>query len=115
MGQNAGWAAKVEAPGRLKGGTLFRPVNYFFLGAILLILIMYRRDPRMRPALLTLLRDQKAMTFGVIWVIFALAVNFANHGFRDVLNIGIQALFGGFVVATILNWFYRRKQGSSGQ
>ncbi len=113
MGQNAGWAAKVEAPDRLKGGKLFRPVNYFFLGAILFLFIMYRRDPRMKPAVLTVLRDQKAMTFGVIWVIFALAVNFSKHGFRDVLNVGIQAVFGGFVVAAILNWFYRRKRGAS--
>ena len=63
----------------------------------------------MRPALLTVLRDQKAMTFGVIWVIFAMATNFASHGFQDVLNVAIQALFGGFAVAAILNWFYRRK------
>ncbi len=88
---------------------MFRPVNYFYLGGILLILIMYRRDPRMRPALLTVLRDQKTMTFGVIWVIFSMAANFASHGFQDVLNVAIQALFGGFAVASILNWFYRRR------
>ena len=92
---------------------MFRPVNYFLLGSILLVIIMYRRDPRNRAAIQAVLKDQKAMTFGVLWVIFALAINFADHGFRDVLNVVIQALIGGFTVAAILNWFYKRKQGSS--
>ena len=92
---------------------MFRPVNYFLLGSILFFLIMYRRDPRLRTAILGVLHDQKAMTFGVLWVAFALVLNFAGHGFRDVLNVAIRALISGFAVAAILNWFYKRKQGPS--
>lgn len=90
---------------------MFRPVNYFLLGFILLVLIMYRRDPRQRAAILAVLRDQKAMTFGLFWAIFALVTNFAGHGFRDILNVVIQALISGFAVAAILNWFHKRKRG----
>jgi len=92
---------------------MFRPVNYFLLGLILLAVIMYRRDPRQRAAFLEVLKDQKAMRFGVFWVIFALVTNFASHGFHDVLNVVIQALISGFAVAAILNWFYKRKRTSS--
>lgn len=92
---------------------MFRPVNYFLLGSILFILIMYRRDPRLRTAILGVLNDQKAMTFGVLWVVFTLATKFIEHGFRDVLNVVIQALISGSAVAAILNWFYKRKGGAN--
>ena len=92
---------------------MFRPVNYFLLGFILLVAIMYRRDPSQRAAVLAVLKDRKAMTFGVFWVIFALVTDFAGNGFHDVLNVVIQALISGFAVAAILNWFYKRKRESS--
>ncbi|HEX7405293.1 MAG TPA: hypothetical protein VF307_05150 [Candidatus Nanopelagicaceae bacterium] len=91
---------------------MFRPVNYFLLGFLLLVAIIYRRDPSQRAAFLAVLKDQKAMTFGVLWVIFAVATNFMSHGFHDVLNVVIQALISGFAVAAILNWFYKRKRAS---
>ena len=91
---------------------MFRPVNYFLLGFILLAAIIYRRDPRQRAAALVVLKDRKARYFGVFWVIFALVTNFASHGFRDVLNVVIQALISGFVVAAILNWFFKRGRGT---
>jgi membrane associated rhomboid family serine protease len=89
------------------------PVNFFFLAVLLILAIRYRRDPSRRAAFLAVLRDQKAMTFGVLWVIFALAINFASHGFHDILNVVLQALISGFAVAAILNWFYKRKRASS--
>ena len=92
---------------------MFRPVNYFFLGSILLFVILYRRDPRNREAFLALLKDQKAMTFGVLAMTLALVTNLVDHGFHDVLNLVIQAILFGFAVAAIFNWFHRRKQGSN--
>jgi len=91
---------------------MIRPVNFFLLAIVLLIAIIYRRDPSQRAAFLVVLKDQKAMTFGVLWVIFALATNFVSHGFHDILNVVLQALISGFAVAAILNWFYRRKRAS---
>ena len=91
---------------------MFRPVHYFLLGLILLAAIMYRRDPRQRVAVLAVLKDQKAVTFGVLWVLFALVTNFFDRGFRDVLNVAIEALISGFAVAAILNWLFKRRPGS---
>ena len=91
---------------------MIHPVNFFLLATVLFITIQYKRDPRQRAAFLAVLRDQKAMTFGILWVVFVLGTRLASQGFHDILNTVLQALLGGFVVAAILNWYSKRKRRS---
>lgn len=85
----------------------------FMFTAALIIVIRHRRDPRQRAALVALFKDQKAMTFGAVWALLSLVTQFASHGFHDIFGVVIQALIGGFAVATIWNWFSRRRSTSN--